>query len=52
MKLDLPDASGHGGSTDTGNVARTFFSFEKRQDVVALVEGEEYEDVENKWKLG
>ena len=38
MKFDMPDASGHGGTSDTGNVARKFFSIERRNDVLDLIE--------------
>ena len=39
LKLDLPSStSGSSGTTNTGNVARTFFSAEKRQDVVDLLD--------------
>ena len=39
LKLDLPSStSGSSGTTNTGNVARTFFSAEKRQDIVDLLD--------------
>ena len=39
LQLDQPDPCGSGGSSDTAAVARTFFSFKKRQDVLKLFHG-------------
>ena len=43
LKLDMPDASGCGGNSDTGNVAKTFLSAEKREAVLKLFKVEEEE---------
>ena len=39
IKLDMPSSSsGFGGTSDTGNVARSFFSSDKRIDIVNLID--------------
>ena len=38
-QLDTPSHGGTGGTSDSGNVARMFFSFDKRNAVIDLVEG-------------
>ena len=38
-QLDTPSHCGTGGTSDSGNVARMFFSFDKRNAVIDLVEG-------------
>ena len=43
MRLDQPDSSGHGGNSDTGQMSRTFFSSEKRDNVIDLIHGSEEE---------
>ncbi len=43
MRLDQPDSHGAGGSTDTGQTARQFFSQKKRSDFIALLNGTEKE---------
>ena len=39
MRLDQPDSHGAGGSSDTGQTARQFFSKKKRADFIALLKG-------------
>ena len=39
LRLDQPDSHGHGGNSDTGPMARAFFSQEKSTDVLDLVNG-------------
>ena len=41
----MADSSGHGGSSDTGNVARKWFSYSEREHVLNLIEGPDEEDV-------
>ena len=43
MKLDQPDCSGHGGKSDTAQMARAFFSPEKQEHVIDLFEGTDEE---------
>jgi hypothetical protein len=43
MRLDQPDSHGAGGSSDTGQTARQFFSQKKRADFIALLKGTEKE---------
>ena len=38
-QLDTPSSGGTAGTSDTGNVARMFFSQDKRNEVIELVEG-------------
>lgn len=51
MKLDMPDSTGHGGSSDTGNVAKRFFSDERRNAVLELIDITCHEDDMNKKKI-
>ena len=39
LRLDCPDSYGHGGSSDTGVMARRFFEERNRPHVVALMKG-------------
>ena len=39
MKLDAPDSSGHGGTSDTAEMARAFFSQANREHFLSLLEG-------------
>ena len=39
MRLDVPDSSGHGGTSDTGEMSRTFFSQKNRGHFIDLVHG-------------
>ena len=48
MRLDQPDSHGAGGSTDTGQTARRFFSLQKRNDFISLVHGTEKEKADLK----
>ena len=47
MKFDVPDKYGHGGNSDTANVARKFFSAESRPHVVDLFNPESEETRKN-----
>ena len=39
MKLDVPDSSGHGGTSDTAEMARAFFTQNNREHFLGLVAG-------------
>ena len=39
LRLDQPDPHGHGGNSDTGQMARAFFSQENTDEVLNLVSG-------------
>ena len=39
MRLDVPDSSGHGGTTDTAEMARNFFTQKNRTHFIDMIEG-------------
>lgn len=43
MRLDQPDSSGHGGNSDTAQMGRNFFTDEKRDLIMNLVQGTDTE---------
>ena len=47
MKIDMADAAGHSGTTDTGNIARKWFSYDRRLAVLDLIENSDKGDVQN-----
>ena len=51
MKIDTHDASSSSGTSDTGNMARKFFSASSRNDVLDLIEGTGEELQRNKAKV-
>ena len=51
MKLDTHDSSTSSGTSDTGNLARKFFSSSSRKDVLDLIEGAGEVATENRSKI-
>ena len=49
-RIDMPDAAGHGGNSDTGNIARKWFSKDDRSAVLKLIEDEDEESLQEKRK--
>ena len=51
IKIDTHDSSSNTGTSDTGNLARKFFSYSARKAVLDLIEDTEEDTIENKAKV-
>ena len=51
VRIDTHDSLSSSGTSDTGNIARKFFSQAARNDVVNLIEGTGEDDIANKTKI-